>query len=115
MRGEHQAHSIVLDVRRHRHFAYQLLQLQQDRAVQHLVDFRFCPFGRAIEHFGQFSGAGIIHQQFEKETVELRFGQRVGPFLIDGVLRGEHEERLGELAEFSGGSDLFLLHRFEQR
>ena len=30
----------------------------------------------------------------EHEAVELGFGQRIGAFLLDGVLRGQHEKRL---------------------
>ena len=33
----------------------------------------------------------------EHEPVELRLGQRIGAFLLDGVLRGQDEERIGQL------------------
>jgi hypothetical protein len=32
----------------------------------------------------------------EHEAVELGFGQRIGPFLLDRVLRGDREERIGQ-------------------
>ena len=39
---------------------------------------------------------GIVDVDVEHEAVELRLGQRVGAFLLDRVLRGQHEERLGQ-------------------
>ena len=45
----------------------------------------------------------------------LRFGQRIGAFLLDRVLRGQHEERIGQLVPHAADGDLPLLHRFEQR
>jgi hypothetical protein len=38
---------------------------------------------------------GIAHANVEEEAIELRLGQRIGALLLDGILRGEHEERLG--------------------
>ena len=38
---------------------------------------------------------GVIDLDVEHEAVELRFRQRIGSFLLDGVLRGDDEERLG--------------------
>ena len=58
---------------------------------------------------------GIGDEHFEHEPVELRFGQRVRAFLLDRVLRGEHEERVGHLMPDAADRDLPLLHRFEQR
>ena len=51
----------------------------------------------------------------KKKAVELRFRQRVSAVLLDGVLRGEHEEGRGELVRGSGDGDGLFLHRFEQR
>ena len=53
--------------------------------------------------------------QLEEEAVELRLGQRVGALHLDRVLRGEHEERLGERVLLLGDGDAVLLHRLEQR
>ena len=39
--------------------------------------------------------ARVAHVQLEHEAVELRLGQRVGALLLDGVLRGQDEERRG--------------------
>jgi hypothetical protein len=54
-------------------------------------------------------------QDLHQEAIELRFGQRVSAFHLDGVLGGHHQE--GEF-EFVGGvaaGDGALLHGFEQR
>ena len=52
--------------------------------------------------------------QLEHEAVDLRFGQRIGSFLFDGVLRGQHQERLFEQVASLADGDLPFLHRFEQ-
>ena len=33
----------------------------------------------------------------QKKAIELRLGQRIRAFLLDGILRGQDEERLGQL------------------
>ena len=53
--------------------------------------------------------------QFQHEAVHLRFGQRIRAFLLDGILRGKHEERFVELVGLVADGDLLFLHRFEQR
>ena len=59
--------------------------------------------------------AEVIDDDVQHEAVELRFGQRVGAFHLDGVLRGENEEGLGEMHGVSGDGDLMLLHGLQQR
>ena len=61
------------------------------------------------------SAIGIAELDREQEAVELRFGQRVGADLLDRVLRGDHEERLGQRARLAVHRHLALLHRLEQR
>ena len=51
----------------------------------------------------------------DQEAVELRFRQRIGADLLDRVLRGDDEERLGQRARLAVERHLALLHRFEQR
>jgi hypothetical protein len=41
--------------------------------------------------------------------------KRIRPFLLDRVLRREHEERLGESIRLSGRRHRMLLHRLQQR
>jgi len=54
-------------------------------------------------------------EELEHEPVDLGFGQRVRAFLLDRVLRREHEKRLIELECRAADRDLFFLHRLEQR
>ena len=56
----------------------------------------------------------IVDDNFQHEAVELRLGQRVGAFLLDGVLRGHHQERLFQLVRGFADGDLAFLHGFEQ-
>ena len=57
----------------------------------------------------------VADHQLEHEAVDLRLGQRVGAFLLDGVLRGQHEERFGQRIGLVADRDLPFLHGFEQR
>ena len=57
----------------------------------------------------------VAHRDADEEAVDLRLGQRVGPLEVDGVLRGEDEERERELEAVALDGDLPLLHRLEQR
>ena len=60
------------------------------------------------------SRAGIADFELQHEAVDLRFGQRIGAFLLDGVLGGQNQERLFELEGLFADGDLFFLHGFEQ-
>src|SRR5215469_2925131 len=53
--------------------------------------------------------------QLDQEPVELRFGQRVGAFVLDRVLGGREQERIGQRPRGSLHRDLAFLHRLEQR
>ncbi len=50
-----------------------------------------------------------------REPVELRLRQRVGAFVLDGVLRRETRNGRGEQVRVAVDGDLALLHRLEQR
>ena len=52
--------------------------------------------------------------QLEQETVGLRFGQRIGTVLFDGILRRKNEKRLRKAVGLSVGGDGVFLHRFEK-
>ena len=38
----------------------------------------------------------VIDVRVEHEAVELGLGQRIGALVLDRVLRGQHEKRLGQ-------------------
>jgi hypothetical protein len=57
--------------------------------------------------------AGIPHHNVQQETIALGFGQRVGTFLFDGDLRGQHSEQLRQPMRLASDRHLALLHGFE--
>ena len=62
-----------------------------------------------------FVGRRIVDLDVEHEAVELGLGQRIGPFLLDRVLRGDGEERLGQRIGRLPDRHFALLHRLQQR
>ncbi len=57
--------------------------------------------------------AGITDLDIKEETVQLGLGQRIGAFLLQRILRGQDEERVGQAVDLPAGTDLPLLHRLE--
>ena len=57
---------------------------------------------------------GILHKDLEHEAVLLRFGQRIGSFLFDRVLRRQHEKRIVQAMPHPADGGLTFLHGFEQ-
>jgi hypothetical protein len=60
-------------------------------------------------------GRRVLDHHVEHEAVELRLGQRIRAFLLDRILRREHEERTLEIVAHARDRDLVFLHRLEQR
>jgi hypothetical protein len=76
----------------------------------------YCRVGSMGLHDRQLGVAiWIAERQTHQEPVELALGQPVGAFLLDGVLRGDDHERFRQHVARAVGTDLALLHRFEQR
>ena len=71
--------------------------------------------GRGAQDADLFVLRRIADANVEEKAVELCFGERVRAFLLDRILRGEHEERFGEIHRLAGGGDVALLHGLEQR
>ena len=89
-------HRIANDVICHRNFANERLQRAHIVLREGSLDRRD-EIGSCLTNDGKFLGfAGIVDEDVEHETVELGLGERIGPFLLNGVLRGQNEERLGE-------------------
>ena len=89
------------------------MQRPEPLAVEHLGRRDLLPFRGSVQNFGQFLPCGISHQQLEEEPIELCFRQRIGSLLVDGILSGQNEERLGQRTHLPTGSDLALLHRLQ--
>jgi len=51
----------------------------------------------------------------EHETIHLGFGEGIGPFLLDGVLRGQDQERVRQGEGLVPDRHLPLLHGFQER
>ncbi len=56
----------------------------------------------------------ITHQALHEEAVNLGLGERIGPLLFDGILRGEHHEGRGENVRFLTDGDRPFLHRLQE-
>ena len=57
----------------------------------------------------------IVDVDLHQEAVELRFGQRIGAFLLQRVLRRQHMERRRQVVPRARDRDVMLLHRLQQR
>ena len=68
-----------------------------------------------LQNLQLFLLGGISHTNLHQEAVELRFGQRIGAFEIDRVLRGEYGEPRGQRAPHAVDRHLPLFHAFQQR
>ena len=84
MRGQHQPHQVVLHVVGQDHFAHQPLPADDLLAVHDLGRLDGFAARSAIDDRRQLLAIGIAHHELEEETVELRLGQRIGAFLLDG-------------------------------
>ena len=74
-----------------------------------------CAFARELQDRGFGRGVRIVDAHVQQETIELRFGQRIGAFLLDRVLRRHDEEQRRQRIRVAADRDLPLAHRFEHR
>ena len=58
---------------------------------------------------------GRLDKALEHEAVDLRFGKRIRPLLLDRVLRRKDQERLRQAVCLLADRHLLLLHRLEKR
>ena len=71
--------------------------------------------GRSLLYYGGLIVfRQVIDQDVEEESIQLRFGQRVGSLHFQWILCGQYKKRLGKEMPFPGRGDLMLLHGFEQ-
>ena len=71
--------------------------------------------GGALDDLQLVGRVGVADLDHEHEAVELGFGQRVGAFLLDRVLRRKDEERRIERVGLPRRGDPAFLHRLQQR
>ena len=115
-RGEDDVDDVFLDLLVHVDVLHHAARLDDVFGCDHLVR-RGKPFAREVHphDVALLLLRGVGDFGFEHESVDLRFGQRVGSLLFEGVLRGQHQEGLGQLVGVVADGHLALLHRFEQR
>ena len=87
---EHEIHHVI----GHGHFADDLLQLEDLRSVDHRLDLGVERAGGARDDLPLLLAIRVIDFHEKDEAIALRLGQRIGAFLLDRILRREHEERL---------------------
>ncbi len=71
--------------------------------------------GEQLRVLGWSFPTRIVNQDVEQKSVQLRFGQRVSAFLLDGILSGQYKERLLEFEILASGGDLAFLHGLQKR
>ncbi len=74
-------------------------------------------FGRRhrVQDGALIGAVGIGDNHLHHEPVDLRLGQRIGPFLLQRILRGQHQERIGQRIGLIADRHLPFLHGLEQR
>ena len=90
------------------------MQFEDFAGVKDLLQPRLADAGGGLDDAILFICRRIINLDLEHEPVQLRFGQRVGAFLLDGVLRGQNEKGIGQIEAASADGHLPFLHGFEQ-
>ena len=68
-----------------------------------------------LENLQLLGFGGIRYANLHQEAIELRLGQRIGAFEVDGVLRRKHGEPTGQRTSCAVTRDLALFHALEQR
>src|SRR5258708_7068373 len=67
------------------------------------------------ENVALSAAIGITQLQAHQETIELTFGQRVGAFEFERILRGQHQKRRTQGMSDAVHRYLLVAHRFQQR
>ena len=99
----------------HRHAPHEPLERHQVGAGHRPVELRLEDRGGRADDLQLLVLGRVVDDDVEHEAIELRFGQRIGAFELDRVLRREHVERLFELVGAALDGDAVFLHRLEQR
>ncbi len=106
---------VLDDVLADGHRADELLQVHDGAAREHFADFDLLVAAADRQNLLLFVRGGIAHLDVEHEPVELGFRQRIGAFLLDRVLRGDGEERIGQFVRLASHRHFALLHGLQQR
>ena len=114
-RGEDDVDDVFLDLLVHVDVLHDLAGLDDVLGRDDLVDLRHASAREVHAHdVALLLLLGVGDLGLEHESVDLRLGQRVGTLLLQGVLRGQHQERLRQRVGLVADGHLPLLHGFEQ-
>ena len=77
------------------HLAYRVLHLMHLVNSHDRLDGLYGVLQNLTLHDGDFIvRRGVAQVHLQNETVQLRFRQRVGPFVLYGIFGGDDEERI---------------------
>ena len=119
--GAHQAQQVVDQGRVDQHLFGAAGQLEDAggvgdrRQLRRVQAVRQPPVEHHLHHARFVRLVRVVDQNLEQEAVQLRLRQRVGAFLVERVLGGQHHERRRQREAFALDGDLPLLHHFQQR
>ena len=114
-RGAHQLENRLHDLLADGHAAHQRLRFHQLLGPADAGGAGFFTHGGGQEHAALGLQAGIVDIDLQKETVELRFGQGIGAFLLQRVLRRQHMKGIRQVVAYARHRDMLFLHRLQQR
>ena len=115
LRGHDHGDGVILHMRRHDHLTANAFELGNLRAAHDGLQSDFVVLGGDVHNPVEIFARRIFHQNLHQKAIQLRFGQRIGAFHLDRVLRGHHQKRRVQLVAGGAAGDGAFLHRFEQR
>ena len=113
-RRPHQPRGVVDDVVRSNHLAHQHPRALDLFARGNRRRRRIMPGCRLRQDLLLVAGGRVVDDDVKHEPVELGFRQWIRALLLDGVLRGEHEQRPLQRVAHATNRDLVFLHRLEE-
>ena len=113
-RGADQVSRVNVNVLGHGYPAHDFLEGEDLLAGQCGFESRLVAAGGLFEDAKFLGSRRVVDHDVEHEAVQLRFGERVRSFLLDGILRGEDEERSRQPIGARADRHVPLLHCFEQ-
>ena len=88
--------------------------MQNLGGAEHTLQLRGVCGGTVLHHVNLFVETRVINADVEHETVELRFGERISPFLFNRILRGQNKKGQIEIIGPSPSRDPVFLHGLQQ-
>ena len=99
----------------HRHLLDQFLHGENLLRRQDLRDLEGVGAGGSFDDGQLLLARRVIHLNLEHEPVKLGFGQWIGAFLLDRVLRGQHQKWVGQRIGLAADRQLPFLGGLQQR